>query len=220
MIDAPATAATLAAFGALRGPAAPGSSYPGGQTGGDILAGTVRKLVAADGTPYLIAVTRGPFAALPRDLAACRARQRAIFDRLAVGASAEELQRGHELLDEGLAPEGAERAGHEFLELYVLNPDGTPNDGATVPAAEAARHGLFRETLAGTPGDMKRSLGGIVPDGVAVVEVRWNGGEARAQVQDNAVHVVLPAGAPRTVEIVWRDAKGDELARMPFTSEF
>lgn len=223
-IDAPASDATLDAFAVLRRPAGPGSRYPdvaNAAVGGDILAGTVRKLAAADGTPYLIAVARGPFAARPRDLAACRARQREIFDGLAAGATAEQLQRGHELLDEGLPPDEAERAGEEFLELFVLNADGTPNDGATVTAADAMRNGLLRGSAAGDgSGALERALGGVVPDGVAAVEVHWEGGEARARVHDNAVHVALPAGAPRRVEVVWRDADGGQLLRQPFHFEF
>ena len=223
MIDAPASAATLAAFGVLRGPAGPGSRYPdggGAPVGGDILTDTVRRIAAADGTPYLIAVTRGPFAARPRDLPACRARQREIFDGLAVGISAEERQRGHELLDEGRPPDEAERSGEEFLELFVLNPDGTPNDGATLTAAEAVRDGLLRPSAKGGGSRaMERAVGGVVPDGVAEVEVAWDGGEARARVRDNAVHVLLPAGAPREVEVIWRDAGGDEIRRRPFRFE-
>jgi hypothetical protein len=97
----------------------------------------------------------------------------------------------------------------------VLNEDGTPNDGRTVPAAEAARTGLLLPRSI----DGARSLGGVVPDGVAEVEVAWDGGEARARVRDNAVHVVLPAGAPREVEVIWRDAGGGEIRRRPFRFE-
>jgi hypothetical protein len=64
-------------------------------------------------------------------------------------------------------PRGDHGAGpdQEHLEFYVLNPDGTPNDGADADPALVRREGLYRPktTIRREDGVVERALGGNAP---------------------------------------------------------
>jgi hypothetical protein len=108
------------------------------------------------------------------------------------------------------------------VEFYVLNPDCTPNYACTSPVEAVRRDGLYRVKLLGDS-EIQRQIGGIVPDGVAEVAVRYRARDGRiaivrGPVRDNVIHVGIPRGAARRVTIIWRDAAGRELRRVPFSA--
>jgi hypothetical protein len=220
-----ASAAAREAFGVLRRPAERGFGYPRGwlkspPAGAEILAGSVRPLREPGGSPYLLAVSRGPYAVHRRDPEACRARWQAEFDRIAPRLRAEDARYARYFIEDITRDGSGMGPRQEHLELFRFNTDGTVNGVWTLPLEDAVAEGIY-VTLVKGRGPMARTIAGIVPDGVAAVSIRSHdrAGDAsttRAQVRENMVYATLPRGDEPEVTITWLDAAGRELRRVAY----
>jgi hypothetical protein len=176
--------------------------------GGDrLFVDATRLVTASDGTELVVTAAQSvpDISATSPSYDTCAALRRKRLERMLTGKP-RKLRRRARALDTKLTRHGRLSPTPPTAIGLSRRSSEHREAGSPIDAARLQRDGIWGMDETARP----RQLFGLVPDGIAIVEIHNGRERARTRARENVFSARIPAGAKRWVpdRIIWKDADG------------